>query len=252
MSLKQKLLVAAMCFLVLAACGRIASAFRATPAPLQVGARQSPPVDQETILTFVHDFLEVFYPELLNKKYRLTLCSTAPADASWRDVAGVFFTFTPAEISPVEKLISSTPQTTDHPILSGSFWLPPVQYERILQFHAYSDVVHEQQLNDLQQVVKSHPNWSENQLIAALKRAGVRFGPRDKEAFASSLHLREAERFLGRLQIDSIDFESRGSAVSDELTWTVRAHARLGDGKDHDYVLTFEPFDGKLIRILRH
>jgi hypothetical protein len=29
-------------------------------------AQQNPPVSQETVLTFVHDFLEVFYPDLLS------------------------------------------------------------------------------------------------------------------------------------------------------------------------------------------
>jgi hypothetical protein len=49
------------------------------------------PVKQETILTFAHDLLQVFYPELFDKNHRVTLCVTAPGDdtllettRSWR------------------------------------------------------------------------------------------------------------------------------------------------------------------------
>src|SRR5580658_2248712 len=112
-------------------------------------AQQNPPANQETVLTFVHDLLQVFYPELFDKKHRLSLCITAPGDDSWREVGGVFFTITAAEVYPVRKIIRAEAQMTEHPLLGGSIWLPPIEYGRVQEFHAYSDVVHEQQMKDL-------------------------------------------------------------------------------------------------------
>ena len=49
------------------------------------------PVKQETILTFAHDLLQVFYPELLNKDHRLSLCIVAPGDFPWVEIGGGYF-----------------------------------------------------------------------------------------------------------------------------------------------------------------
>jgi hypothetical protein len=49
------------------------------------------PVKQETILTFAHDLLQVFYPELLNKDHRLSLCIVAPGDFPWVEIGGGIF-----------------------------------------------------------------------------------------------------------------------------------------------------------------
>jgi len=48
------------------------------------------PVKQETILTFAHDLLQVFYPEVLDKNHRLSLCIVAPGDFPWIEIGGVY------------------------------------------------------------------------------------------------------------------------------------------------------------------
>ena len=110
-------------------------------------------------------------------------------------------------MSPVNKLISSDPQTTDHVILGASFWLPPIEYGRVHEFHAYSDAVHQQQRDLLHHLVASHAEWSNTQIANALKQAGARFGPDDKEAFVKSLPLNKVERFLGKIKITSVEFD---------------------------------------------
>ncbi len=164
------------------------------------------PVKQETILTFAHDFLQVFYPELFDKNHRISLCVTTPGDDQWIELAGVYFAATPANLNPLEGLISSHPQTPVHVLLGGSIWLPPKQYGRVQELHAYSEVVHQQQLDDVRRLVASHSDWTETQIANALKQAGARFGPNDQETFVSSLPLHKAERFLGTLKITSVKF----------------------------------------------
>jgi hypothetical protein len=57
------------------------------------------PVKQETILTFAHDLLQVFYPELFDKNHRVTLCVTAPGDDTLLETTlGSNY---PASISPL-------------------------------------------------------------------------------------------------------------------------------------------------------
>jgi hypothetical protein len=214
------------------------------------------PVNQETILTFAHDLVQVFYPELLDNKHRLSLCVTTPGDASWLELGGVYFTVTPAEVYPLRKLISSHPQTTDHVVLGGSIWLPPMEYGRVQEMHAYSDAVHEQQVEDLRQLVESHPDWSNAQAVNALKQAGARFGPDDKEAFVNSLPLDKAERFLGKLKITLVEFnypdrDRTGHFAAPALDWTVQAEAELPDGTHPRYGLRFEPFEGKLTSLVQ-
>jgi hypothetical protein len=152
-------------------------------------SQSSIPVKQETILTLAHDFLQVFYPELFDKDHRVTLAVTTPGNDTWLELAGVFFTVTPANVSPVNKLISPDPQTTDHVILGGSFCLPPIEYGRVHEFHAYSDAVHQQQREQLHHLVASHPELVEHSNCERLKAGRARFGPDDKEAFFKSLPL---------------------------------------------------------------
>lgn len=203
------------------------------------------------MLNYVHDFLKVFYPELFDKRYRVTLCASAPGDDDWHVISGVYFVVTPADVYPLHKLIISSPQTTDHILLGGSIWLPPHQYGRVMEVHAFSGTVHEQQLEKLRQLVESHPGWSEMEVAGALKKAGAQFGPSEKEAFVNALPLSNAERFLGQLKIISVEFdypnrERHTGHLAEALTWRVRTEAVLPDGKRVQYGFEFEPFEGKL------
>jgi hypothetical protein len=210
----------------------------------------------KTILTFAHDVLQVFYPELLDKNHRLTLCITAPGDDTWLEMGGVYFTVTPERVVPVEKLISSRPQTTDHVVLGGYIWLPPRELGRVQELRANSDGVHEHELEDVRRLVGSHSEWSDAQIGNALKQAGARFGPDDKEAFVDSLPLNKAERFLGKLKIASVEFtypkrQPSGRMPVPALIWTVQADAVLPDGTHPQYSFDFEPFGGKLIALVQ-
>jgi hypothetical protein len=214
------------------------------------------PVSQETILTFVHDFLQVFYPELFEKDYRLTLCVSHPANSTWREIAGVYFTVTAHDVNPLAKGEEHSKEKGAPIVLEGRIWLPPVQYGRVHEMSASSQEVHEQQLRTVQQLVESHPEWSNTQVASALKQAGARFGPSDQEAFVNSLPLNKAEKFLGKLKITSVSFNypdrrRPAHSAASALDWTVQAEAELPDGTHPHYGFGFEPFEGKLTSVVQ-
>jgi hypothetical protein len=220
--------------------------------------QQRIPDSQEPILTFVHDFLQVFYPELLTKKQTLKLCISNPADDSWRQIRGVYFTITP-NVPPglpppggfVGKQVLVDVPDANRILLDGNIWLPPGEHgSRIRQVDASSQAI--ERLETVRQLVQSHPKWSDAQAVNALKKAGARFGPDEKEAFINSLPLDKAEPFLGRLKITSVEFahlgsDRIGSFAAAALDWNVQAESHFPDGTDTTYFFSFEPFEGKLI-----
>jgi len=211
-------------------------------------AQQNPPVCQETVLTYVHDFLEVFYPELFGKGQRLKLSVIHPADSSWREISGVYFTVLPP--SPANYGLvrhgPNGPIREERPdpegvLLNGSMWLPPLKHgSRIQQVITSSE---SPELKTLRELVESHPDWSDNQVASALKQAGARFGTEEKKAFISILPFGKTERFLGHLKITSVELR--------KLYWRVEAEAHFSYGTSARYIFTFEPFEGKLTSLDR-
>jgi hypothetical protein len=224
-------------------------------------AQLNPPLSQETVLTFVHDFLQAFYPDLISKGHMLKLSVYHPAEVSWLEISGVDFTVNP-ERPPDYGLVrfgpnGPIPETRPNPesvLLEGDIWLPPLKNgSRIQQVHATT--MGEKKLDALRKLVKSHPEWSDEQAVSALMRDGARFGPEEKKAFISTLPLDKMERFLGRIKITSVDFryppQGRNEHTSVDLSWDVTADVLFSDGTSARYVFSFEPYEGRLTYLWR-
>jgi hypothetical protein len=233
----------------------------ATPS---ASSQQNLPIHQVTVLTFVHDFLQVFYPELISKGHALKLAVHHPADTTWSEISGVFFTVTPERPPDYGLVISGPngqiPETRPDPdsiLLDGSIWLPPLEHgSRVQQVLTTPESAHEQKLTAFRNLVESHPEWSDEHAISALKQAGARFGPDDKDAFLRTLPLDKMERFLGHLKVTSVEFSHLQSGVEHyrtlgRLDWSVHVEAQFSDGTSSDYQLVFEPFQGKLTMLSR-
>ena len=93
--------------------------------------------------------------------------------------------------------------------------------------------------------MKKHP-WTDARILTELKSSGARFGPDRKEEFVRLLPIASLKRFVGEIEVRSVEFDVR------ELTWFVRLtwHDREGH-VDQGPFLVFEPFDGKLIQFNR-
>jgi hypothetical protein len=225
-------------------------------------SQQNPPVRQVTVLTFVHDFLQVFYPDLISKGHTLTLAVHHPAESSWSEITGVYFTVKPERPGDYGVVRygpnGPIPETRPDPesvLLDGSIWLPPLKHgSRIQEVHTTSPSA--KKLEALRNLVESHPDWSDDQAVSALKQDGAQFGPDEKKAFMRTLPFDKTERFFGRIKITSVEFqhlqEGRdGDFAGGALCWNVRADALFSDGTSAKYAFEFEPFEGKLTLVLR-
>jgi hypothetical protein len=229
------------------------------PRPL---APAAPPDDQETILTFVHDFLQLFYPELMIKGNMLKLSVNHPTDSSWREISGVYFTVTHTTLPDYRAQVlmpdgQLVPPTIERGgtrvLLDGNMWVPfPQQHGRIVEVVAL-DGIHSEKINALKKLVQANPQWTNEQAVDVLKQQGARFGPDDKEEFLNSLPLEKAEKFLGKLKLVSAEFypipDERDEHTSVRFDWHVEAEATFPDGTKGTYNLSFEPFEGKLLMI---
>jgi len=228
----------------------------------RVCAQQNPPINQETVLSFVHDLLQEFYPDLISKGHRLKLCVLHPADASWREISGVYFTVLP-ENPPdygVPRFLNGQPVPENRPnpntiLLDGSVWLPPLkQGSRVQQLESHGE--NTKKLYDFLKVIRAHPEWSDDEMAKALKQAGARFGPDEQHALTSSVPWDKWSRFLGKLKVTEMYFrfpnKNRfGSFEAATMQWFVHATTEFDDGTKGSYDFIFEPFDGRLEMLSR-
>jgi hypothetical protein len=87
---------------------------------------------------------------------------------------------------------------------------------------------------ELVKEVDAHQEWSDEQVVKALKAAGAKFGPDDREAFLRALPLKELEPFTGRLEVRSVRFNLRlvlDAEKSALLAWRVEATWHSPDGR---------------------
>jgi hypothetical protein len=96
--------------------------------------------------------------------------------------------------------------------------------------------------------VEDHPEWSDERLAAALKDEGAKYGPTDKKDFTRNLPIRTLQRFLGKMNILSVEFTGLDRPNILPM-WVVKAKAGPPAANQLTYELWFEPFKGDLIEI---
>jgi hypothetical protein len=103
--------------------------------------------------------------------------------------------------------------------------------------------------------VDANPAWSESQIAEALKLAGARYGPFDKEAFLSEFSIEKYAPFLHATKVRSVQFLLRrhplheGDTRLAMLFWTVDTEGSVRKGKRIECSLGFEPFEGSLMSL---
>jgi hypothetical protein len=111
----------------------------------------------------------------------------------------------------------------------------------IHRFYAQGKFVEDKQ-SDLLAEIKAHPDWKEPDLLAALRKAGAKFGPENKEAFLRSVPIDVIYEF------SACRLDLRNATFGADYGWVVQGTYRQGR-KQYPCHATFEPFDGKLIGI---
>ena len=137
-------------------------------------------------------------------------------------------------------------------VLKASFRFD--DYDHLVNFSATGTTVHDLERDRaFDEQVSSHPEMTDAEVTAALKKAGVKYGPEDKEQFVKDLPSASLERFLGKLKIVSVGFQpldQNRDNVDDWPKWTVTAEAKRTDGTVATYDLWFERFKGDLTGIM--
>lgn len=200
---------------------------------------------------FVHEFLQANYPDLLRHDLDMTISSKQVADTTWDRVASVdFLIVRPAVENPPINLNgpSVKPETHDTVLLRGNFWFTADGSIRQMSIIDLGPTNANRRQAFMKQF-RAHPNWSDDEVYRAMKEAGARYGPGDKQQFIQSIPFDKLAKFLGRLKIQSVDFNGvdRYDRNTSRFSWFVRADSTLPDGSHGVYGMEFEPFDGKLV-----
>jgi len=241
-------------------------------APMWIGAapqESAPPTPNR--LSVARNFLRNFYPELNEKGYFLNLRSSFFYDKP-SDPFGGLLELTVRDLPEGDNRFLPCPPDAKvtRRLPTGGFiggdcaekGVPPQVYlsagfhfdekGHIVNFSAEGPATGNTTAKlAFRKAIGTSQDLTGAERIAALKRAGARFGPNDKEDFLKSDPLAKLENFLGRLQIISVEFAKFNrddrSDFSDEMEWNVRAMASRTDGSATKYLLQYEQYDGKLV-----
>jgi hypothetical protein len=186
--------------------------------------------DGQTDFLRAKAFLKAAYPELKGKNLRVTVWDDASFDSD-----GGMTTFSIG----LEKRIEDRPnnRTSFAPCLGAFFSFPVASDDRVFQLSVNGPCVNENKLEDTRKLVDAHTEWSDSQVIQALKDAGAEYGPDRKTAFLNLIHLHALEPSVGKLSLVSVDFQLRDKTQLEEnlpaadLQWLIRAKARMPDEK---------------------
>jgi hypothetical protein len=109
-------------------------------------------------------------------------------------------------------------------------------------------------MDEFQREFEAHPDWTDQEAVEALRRAGAGLLPPDAERVRARLSLRSLGRWLTVKSVDppkfEIEWQKEDPAVHgrartlNSIGWRVQVRANLADGQDRRYQALIEPFFG--------
>jgi hypothetical protein len=108
-------------------------------------------------------------------------------------------------------------------------------------------------------LVRKNRQWSQADVVRALEEAGANYGPERGDLLIRRLPLAELKPYVGDLKAESARFSTKKpSEWMDQArgdlgacVWFVRVIAPAPSGKKRIYSFAVEPFDGRVINILK-
>ncbi len=256
---------------------------------LRAQAQEPPPLTKNYVL-WAHGFLRTMYPDLAGKKYTLTLeanvgydevgapmnwlelyvgkgpkdqvlgyiggCAgyPVPPQLPWPPELGPRPT-PPAPLPLAPKVRPKNPCETG-PIRPKQYLISGFRFDgkdRLESFAVQGPGLGNPEAGEvLGKIVGSHPEMTDAEIVAALKKGGAKYGPNDKEAFIKNLPVAKLERFLGKLKVVSVGFlplDENRNGVEMWPDWTVKVMARQPDSTEVTYEMFFEPWKGDLLGV---
>jgi hypothetical protein len=200
-------------------------------------------------------FVQTLYPETRGKGYAVLFSVGGTYDEAWKNLPRLELAILETNSTPsIDLLVGDTRRKYKplNPELIASFYFDKDGRIESVTIQGNA-LVNDKKDKQISVLVKTHRNLSDAQVVRALKEAGAKYGPEDKDSFLASLPLKDLEEFLGKLTIKSAEFHLRhdqpGGPIP-ELRWSVEAESRSAGGKIQIFTLIFEPFAGKLNQIV--
>jgi hypothetical protein len=222
---------------------------------------QEPVPVTKNYVDWAQGFLQVVYPVLKDQKYTISLVSYEEFDkraepAKAFDIyigKGPKYEYTRV----IAGFAGTTPPPPDfHPgpqypeqVLTTGFRFDALDH--LIVLNAYGTAIGKPEAEKyLTAFMSSHPDATDADVVVELKRVGAKYEPSNKEEFVKSIPIAKLDRFLGRLEVISVEFIQGGWAQISVLGfWRVVAKVEQSNGTVLKYNLTFEQFNGDLTSI---
>jgi hypothetical protein len=196
------------------------------------------------------DLLQALYPDLKGKNVSIQTMVLEPFDS---DKPPTRFAIAVSEVPPAEPITAapappplSSAERVGH--LSTHFEFDPRDGKLIWMFANGSYVSTDKQ-QQLQHHIEEDPNWPEHELTEALKAAGAKFGPNQRDAVLAVFPRSRLEPILGKIEIQSVKFgvgPNNGGQKDRAILWSVRFQASKGQATTQ-YFASLEPFAGRVV-----
>ncbi len=220
----------------------------------QKADKNTQPESSADRVEYAKRFLGLFSAEMEKHNFRVRLRDDTPFNLSqWL----IRFSIELEPPKPDERVVMGVTKQPDEKVLKllpfeAGFWFD--RNNQLFQFGLTAELLQIDRIKKVKEEMNQHPQWSEDEAIAALERAGAKYVPREKEAFLRTLPLSPLRELFGEIHIASTRFNLRdeypsGGRRSGTLTWTV--YFKCGDDRHPSaiYGASFDPFEGRLISL---
>jgi hypothetical protein len=197
--------------------------------------------------------IQAAFPELIAQHPDVTLTLETNAGVDWnlRAITGISVREQGRPWKP--RLSEQDPPSDDLLQVFGDF-SPDDGF--ISAVHFSGRYVKSREVDALDEMVRSHEEWTNAQVVAAIAKAGANFGPDHREEFLRQLDIQRFANIVGPIQTFRASFEwlqegapRRAEFMSTPL-WAVTFRTFGHAGQTICYTLGFEPFEGRLYHVL--
>lgn len=207
----------------------------------------------------MQQFLQAAYPDLVTSESTLWIDTGHSFREPWTVLTTVgFHIYDKEQSEEVLGYIKGQPPPPKSPppklLVEGTFRMD-IDGRIDTGFFSAGTLPETQKDENLRKLVESHPEWTEEQTVEAIKKAGAKYGPWNKQGFLNSIPLQGLAKIVGPLTVESAEFlglsgRYPGTTVILEWQVVVRSHSRRG--RHQEYVAAFEPFDGRIVMFSRY
>ena len=201
-------------------------------------------------IAVARDFLSVIYPELNGKRYHVRVSLDYFFDTPVAEFMQFGYI---VERSDWVSFAEGKPGLISkyQPVVTAHFEFNPVGL--INRFSCTTDITNPTKAESFSQLMDQHPEWTVDQIGNEMTKAGAHYGPSARDKLLNALPLSSLETFFGKLSVTDFRFDLRydpdEKGIMGTMTWLPTTTVRTKTKKDLTYIFSFEPFEGRLLRL---